>query len=116
MLYIYIEPDVDTKNGKTIAAVGQQKAIEKQVLSPSVVASEITVYPNPAKDYVNIDVPEKYVGGVLMLSSLTGKIYRGKIDNTALKLNTAKLIPGLYFVKVSTPSGEWEVRKVIIVN
>ncbi len=116
VLYIYIEPDVATPKDKTIAAVDQQKAISKQLLSSTMAPSEITVYPNPAKEYVNIDVPEKYVGGVLVLSSLTGKIYRGKIDHTALKLNTTKLIPGLYFVKVSTPSGESEVRKVIIVN
>ena len=72
------------------------------------------VYPNPAKDEVNIDLQEKQEVKY-MISDMTGKtIVYGDLHDTTNKIDVSKLPAGIYIITlVKTGSNEEESVKII---
>lgn len=68
----------------------------------------LSIFPNPAKNELNIDVKDRVNGDFsLKISDLTGRIvYQNKYDktliNNTLKLNIGDLVSGLYLVTIQT--------------
>ena len=75
------------------------------------------VWPTPARDVLNITLPEQQKGNVNgILRDLTGRIVRewniSPIGNTSV--NVSDLPQGQYFLQLITGAGEIGVRKVIV--
>ena len=82
--------------------------------------SSISIYPNPAKDYINIEytlaAPERVN---ISISDMLGKNYnllyseRSKLGNNKIKLDINSLKQGIYFVNVSI--GKYREQKKLVV-
>jgi aminopeptidase YwaD len=74
----------------------------------------LTIYPNPAQNYVNIKMPIKMHPSKISIIDINGKTVKIFIinDNSAL-LNLNELESGVYFVKVLAREMV-EIKKLII--
>lgn len=78
-------------------------------------------YPNPAKDYINIEyiLPKGYKNGTLLVFDITGnKVKEFKIDNSFndLIINTNDFDKGTYIYKVKTGNVISKGKKFIVVD
>jgi len=112
--YTLIDDDIylDTltytaKNAGTESSICSGSAVQKLVTEPA--NMQITLSPNPAHNFINIDfMLAKTTKVQFEISSVNGKVWI--MQNTLLQagkvheqLNTAALQPGLYFLKIATP-------------
>ena len=69
--------------------------------------TEVSVYPNPAQDWVQLEITGAEKIQFYELYSLTGREVLSSITNAAtrIKMNIASLPSGLYFVHVGTDTG-----------
>ena len=76
---------------------------------------EIRIAPNPAKDFINIAVAGSYTQSFTVeIADVNGrKILTEKVIGSSVKINTAGLSKGIYFVKV-VGGGDVGVEKVVI--
>jgi len=76
--------------------------------------SKITVYPNPASNWLNINLGEKNVGSV-SIYSLSGKtLHQAQVNSSSTDIDLTKLnISGLVLIKVSTTSNT-EIFKCMV--
>ena len=72
-------------------------------------AEQLSIYPNPAKDMVTVELNESHKG-VLQIVDISGKtLISHKINGTHVSVNVSTLSKGMYFVKVGS-----KVNKLII--
>ncbi|AZA83538.1 leucyl aminopeptidase [Chryseobacterium lactis] len=71
----------------------------------------IQIYPNPAKDMIMVELPQKIKQSSIEVSDMTGKIVMNVGNQT--KINVSGLQNGVYMVTVKTDKGNIS-RKVII--
>lgn len=71
----------------------------------------VKVYPNPAKDYLNIELPKDVKNFRLEISDMNGRVILNGENET--RVNVAGLSSGAYMVTVKS-DGKTAVRKVII--
>jgi len=67
--------------------------------------SQLMIYPNPAKDFVNI----KYADEILSVKVInyTGQVaMEQKVNATDVKINTSDLKSGIYFIQIETKNGK----------
>jgi len=82
-------------------------------LHHSIKNPEIVVGPNPASDFVQLHVPNE-LGFEVMLFNLKGEIVVNKsCAVSSLKVNTANLPNGLYFLKIIQKEGVY-LKKVVV--
>ncbi|MEO1260156.1 MAG: PHB depolymerase family esterase [Bacteroidota bacterium] len=63
--------------------------------------NKITVFPNPAHDFINVNTNELFVNGDFEIyNNFSQKIKSGKINGNNFEINTADLIPGIYYLTV----------------
>jgi hypothetical protein len=62
------------------------------------------VYPNPAKDMINIAATSK-INRVKMLNVFGQVVFASDIDNTNTTINTANLADGIYYIQAETENG-----------
>ena len=76
------------------------------------ISTDITVYPNPASDYLQIQVNNAHTEDISLevfdnngrtLITQNSQMQRG---NDLKKLNIQKLIPGIYYLKITKANGE----------
>lgn len=85
--------DIPVWNGQT----GMQTGIEGITTE----SSSVVVFPNPAKDVLNISLSDDLIYGDVLLLDITGKlVLKENTSSNQLTLNTQKLSPGVYFLKV----------------
>ena len=65
-----------------------------------IVKKKISVYPNPSKEYLNLNLPVRE----LQIINLDGKVIVEKRDNKELRLNISKLPEGLYLLQTELGS------------
>jgi hypothetical protein len=76
--------------------------------------SELKIYPNPAGDYVNIQMPETLVQAEVKIHDLTGRLMQAtKFTGDFHQLNTSTLNSGVYILEVSTGTKIWKTRIII---
>ncbi len=77
---------------------------------------ETTIFPNPASEMVNIRSSE-FVNEIIVFDN-TGRVVinMGNINSANVELNTARLTPGIYFVKIKYNNGNNApvVKRVVI--
>jgi aminopeptidase YwaD len=71
----------------------------------------IKVYPNPAKDYLQVEVPKTIKNFNLELSDMSGRLLLNRENET--KVNVSGVPDGAYLVTVKS-EGKTAVRKIII--
>lgn len=72
--------------------------------------SELTVFPNPTKDVLTINLPSGLTVDAISLIDITGKNTKISVNNNTLDMSS--LANGVYLLKIETPSGI-TTRKVI---
>ena len=79
-------------------------------------AGEISIYPNPASDYVSIAVPASLASAnsSVEITDALGKVVMKETINTDVTtLRITKLEEGVYFFRVITNSQTMKVGKVV---
>ena len=72
--------------------------------------TKILVYPNPAKESINIR--HLQLGTTIKVLDLNGReIYKTKTAETSLKINTSSFQNGLYFIKTDTSTVKFLIKK-----
>ncbi|MDF1673653.1 MAG: T9SS type A sorting domain-containing protein [Vicingaceae bacterium] len=86
-------------------------------LEEEIGAKTVSVYPIPAKTYFNVNIPNKYLGGEIIVSDVVGKIILSKqIQNESkVKMTTEGLVSGVYFVSLAI-QGERVYTQRIVIN
>lgn len=77
------------------------------------VLESIKVYPNPAKDYLQVEVPKEIKNFRLEISDMNGRLVLNRENET--KVNVSGLLNGTYLVTLRS-DGKTAVRKVIVAN
>ncbi|HPI04948.1 MAG TPA: T9SS type A sorting domain-containing protein [Saprospiraceae bacterium] len=83
----------------------------------AVIPPVIRVYPNPATDYVNVDLPGNEVTGTLTLVSASGQTLRSVHSSegeTNVRLDIQDLPRGMYLVRWEQTDGQVAVKKVVV--
>ncbi len=76
--------------------------------------SSLTVYPNPAKDMVNISLSAA-VNGTISLTDLHGNVVASKaIEGTESSISTSDFASGVYVLKIAAPSYTTTKQVVIV--
>jgi hypothetical protein len=85
------------ENAKVVFNAGQ----ENRTIANNVKYSELLVYPNPANNILYVGFPEQ---AILKLYSLYGNLLLKDriIDGEITEINISMLLPGFYFIEVST--------------
>ena len=80
---------------------------------PSTAKNILTAYPNPTKDFINVEFPN-YSHKNLIIKNLAGKvIYTHEITELDMKLNISMLDKGIY---VLSSIGNSVLKKILIIN
>jgi len=76
-------------------------------------ASQVSIYPNPAQDELNVSFPELLFSD-LRLSSLNGQILqRQKLNALSTRLDISSLIPGVYILELLGNNGSVKEKVVV---
>lgn len=70
--------------------------------------TEISIYPNPTTDYININSSEK--NNTIKITDLTGKVILNEVNTT--KINVRHLTKGIYIINIKTDNSE-SIQKFI---
>lgn len=77
------------------------------------ITSAINVYPNPSKDFVNINSGTQYLIDAIQVTDINGRIVDSYLVNAnEYVLNISNLSKGVYFIAISTESGIG-VKKIV---
>ena len=95
---IFQLPSENMSNGRIAKSVIQQKEILTE--------ASVSVYPSPAKNVVNIALPEALINAASIISivNMEGKVVetRKSISSSVIQVNTSKLTPGIYIVRIAS--------------
>jgi hypothetical protein len=83
------------------------------------ISNDFTIYPNPAKNQINIDVNGKKEGNIsITLFNIVGSVVKNTETmqpSKTIKLDVSHLVSGTYFVKISSKKGNC-IKKIIVMN
>ena len=75
----------------------------------------ISVYPNPTSDVINVAVPQISAYSMVQLFDETGRLMEASpVTTNVISFNRNNLSAGLYFVRILKPEGSSVVRKVVV--
>ncbi len=67
--------------------------------------AEVSVFPNPVMDNLNIGVASKMIGSRFVIADQTGRmVLSGRLENESTPLNISSFSPGMYFLQLGTDS------------
>ncbi len=89
------------------------KAIVAGIKEQQVSASNSVVFPNPAKDLVNVVLPNNEVAAQLQIVDVTGKVMTQTTN--ANSINVSSLAKGVYFVRI-TSKGAILQKQIVLVD
>ncbi|WP_415327224.1 M28 family peptidase [Chryseobacterium sp. MMS23-Vi53] len=101
--------------GKAAVGALQHFAVATSVLGTNEVAANslesVKIYPNPAKDYLNIELPKDIKNFNLEITDLNGRLILNKENET--KINVSGFTNGAYLCTIKA-NDKTAVRKIII--
>ncbi|MGM0479729.1 MAG: T9SS type A sorting domain-containing protein, partial [Bacteroidota bacterium] len=73
---------------------------------------QLGVYPNPASDELNVQLPQSVSRAELSIHDINGKVVQEKIvnSNTSASMNISKLEKGVYMLRVTAEGHQWQER------
>ncbi len=91
---------------------------EQQIVLPLSIAPEIKAYPNPATDFIRIDLPDhEAVSGMLSLMDVSGRSLReaqSKAGETSIQFEISDLPKGVYIIRWTQSDGQIATQKVVV--
>lgn len=87
------------------------------LLKEDLIVSDNKVYPNPATDWVNIELSHPEAISNITITDATGRIVRtlnSNSDNAILRVDTHMLSGGIYFVEIIDIQNKKDIHKLII--
>ncbi|WP_175622642.1 M28 family peptidase [Chryseobacterium schmidteae] len=110
-----VDPTYVFKVGKAAVGALQHFAIASSVLATHETSSnlleDIKIYPNPAKDILNLDIPKEIKNFSFEIKDMSGRLLSAHENET--NINVSKLSNGVYLCTVKS-NGETVTKKVII--
>lgn len=74
-----------------------------------VVLNNIKLYPNPAIEYITLEIPSELIGETMVIYDVTGReIYRSKTANPTNNINVASFSSGSYVLRVGNQNLRFE--------
>ena len=65
--------------------------------------NQILCFPNPAEDFVTLQVDAEWIGSLFQIIDISGKLVQtGSINSGQAALNLSKITPGIYFLKLQS--------------
>ena len=118
----YSSPDAIDKDLKNLTAIYYRLQIvdkDGQFVYSNVVKVNLStkrdwnIYPNPAKDILNIS--SQNISSI-QITGIDGRILliRNNLNNDVTKLDISKLIKGIYLINILSNSGDRQVKKLIV--
>ena len=111
---IFYEPQ-QSATGKVNPGVQQPYEIFSLATSENVVQSNISVYPNPVKDFLIVDFnSEKLERSRFQLFDATGKIItQGELKNVKTEISAFTLSAGMYILSITNAGKTLKTFKII---
>jgi hypothetical protein len=84
---------------------------------PTFKAPEIKVYPNPAANFVNVDLPQNELTGTLSIVSASGQLVRSAQSSegeASIQLDVQDLPKGVYLLRWVQSDDQIVVKKLIV--
>ncbi|OBW41510.1 Aminopeptidase YwaD precursor [Chryseobacterium sp. MOF25P] len=110
-----VDPTYVFKVGKAAVGALQHFAIASSVLAThetnSNLLEDIKIYPNPAKDILNLDIPKEIKKFSFEIKDMSGRLL--SVHENEKTINVSKLSSGVYLCTVKS-DGETVTKKVII--
>jgi aminopeptidase YwaD len=110
-----VDPTYVFNVGKAAVGALQHFAVATSVLGTNETATNslesVQIYPNPAKDVLNIELPKDIKHFSLEITDLTGRLVLNKENET--KINVSDLANGAYLCTIKA-NDKTAVRKIII--
>jgi aminopeptidase YwaD len=110
-----VDPTYVFNVGKAAVGALQHFAVATTVLGTNETATNtlesIKIYPNPAKDFLNIDLPKEVKNFNIEITDMNGRLILNKENET--KINVSGLTNGAYLCTIKA-NDKIAVRKVII--
>ncbi|MEI7597410.1 MAG: choice-of-anchor J domain-containing protein [Bacteroidota bacterium] len=75
--------------------------------------TDISIFPNPANDEVNISANEN-INNISIINALGQIVYSAEVGKTTIKVNTSSFEKGIYFVKIQTENSS--INQKVIIN
>lgn len=77
--------------------------------------NNITIYPNPADNYIIVELPNNILNGTIILYNQLGIVeYECTINSDSIRIETDNLSNGIHYIKVISDNHAIKVQKVII--
>ncbi len=96
---------------------GDERDAALEVEIPTTEAPQIKVYPNPAANFVNVDLPENELTGTLSILSASGQLVRSVQSSegeSSVQINIQDLQKGVYMVRWVQSDEQVVVKKLIV--
>ncbi|MEG0759959.1 M28 family peptidase [Chryseobacterium sp.] len=110
-----VDPTYVFKVGKAAVGALQHFAIASSVLATHETSSnlleDIKIYPNPAKDILNLEIPKEIKNFSFEIKDMSGRLLSAHENET--NINVSKLSNGVYLCTVKS-NGKTVTKKVII--
>ncbi len=76
---------------------------------------EISIYPNPAKDFTQIDFGNNYFSGSVEILGISGQVFinRNFTNSQKIDINIQNLAYGIYFARIVTTDNQMFVQKFV---
>ena len=96
-----------------IVKENQKDLTQKSTISNTVLQPELSIYPNPTSDFVNIQLPTSAQEGHLALFDLNGRlISRQVLQNESMQLNLQGLVSGTYLLQLEINGQLYQERLI----
>jgi hypothetical protein len=108
--------DYTMPNSGAFAELGQSMILKIGEGATSIneqVTTEISMYPNPAADMVNISLNGDNSNATVSFYDTEGRMVINQVFNGQAEVNVSSLEAGIYFVKINTESNI-EIKKLVI--
>ena len=74
----------------------------------------ISLFPNPATDYLRIDLGENTAGTVVLYNTIGASVLRKQFHSANIKLDLTAIESGIYFLSIESEDTNFQTRKVIV--
>lgn len=96
-------------DGYVLTIIGETSSIQEQ--------SEVsfTLFPNPATEIVNFQLPQGLNRGTIQVRDISGRlIHESRVQASGVKpLNVSRYMQGIYFITLTTDDAQWTERMVV---
>ena len=108
-------PTVIPELEEYIKSSAKAKKKEGEIVS-KIPSKSINIFPNPAKDYIQIKSDQELITQVILTDIYGNKIILMEVDDHSIKLETDGISTGIYLVQLQLETGKLITQKIVIEN